>query len=82
MFLIYYFSLFELRYIFAQTISNLLLDKDSITLNFDMNAHVIQYNTFKVFKSLNQPETVIWRDFRDICYQVAVISYIIVPSIL
>ena len=39
--LIYYLSLYELRYIFARTISNLLLDKHSITLNVDMNAHII-----------------------------------------
>ena len=40
--LVYYFSLFELVYIFARTISNLLLDnKDSITFNVDLNVHII-----------------------------------------
>ena len=38
---LYYFSLFGQRYIFARTISNLFLDKDSITLNVDINAHII-----------------------------------------
>ena len=47
MLLIYYFSLFKLRYIFARTIYTLLLDKHSITLNFDMNANIIQYNILK-----------------------------------
>ena len=37
----FYFSLFELGYIFARTISNLLLDKDSIPLNDNINAHII-----------------------------------------
>ena len=50
---LYYFSLFELRYFYARTISNLLLDKHTIRLNVDINAHIIQYNTFTVFKSLN-----------------------------
>ena len=42
---IYYFSLFELRYIFTQNISNLLLDKRSITLNVDINAYMTRFNT-------------------------------------
>ena len=36
-----YFSLFELRYVFAWNIFNLLLDKNSITLNVDINTHII-----------------------------------------
>ena len=39
--LIYYFSLFELRYIFARTISNLLLDKHCIKLNLVIKAYII-----------------------------------------
>ena len=30
-----------------------IVDKHSIILNIDINAHIIQYNTFKVFQSLN-----------------------------
>ena len=72
----------RVRYIFARNIFNLLLDKHNIALNVDINVHIIQYKTFKVFKSLNQPQTVIWRHFRHICYQVAIISYISVAAIL
>ena len=39
--LIYYFSLFELRYIFAQTISNSLLDKHSIHAKKDILSNSI-----------------------------------------
>ena len=40
-FLAYLLFLITLRYIFAQIIPNLLLDKDSITLHVEINVHII-----------------------------------------
>ena len=48
LFLIIWTKIYLLR-----TISNLLIDKHSITLNVNINAHIIYYNTFKVVERLN-----------------------------